>query len=715
VVRAGASTTLKKIFKRYNAAADLELSANNLLRDTAIPLEGTTMERTQGSINKLREQASTLKAKAKEIRSNIPDSLDVDQIRGALVKIISDEKANVQARVEAAQAAASIGLIKGEVAGAIVTGMQSPNRNVRQACARAAGAVDPTSSDDRQKITALLMAIVKYEPEKPHSEANVPPGAGADAPPAWGNDPLVRQAAAESLENIALVKSLPALIEALDDNSVSVRQAAHRALQVITRLDFGYEPDAQPLSRDQTLEAIVTQRREGQQKWQEWWDKTKGIAVLVERFWYFQSEWKEFDAVRLFEPEVFLGEVKSRQWASRDPKADLERAERVVKKFQGFKDIFAAEAIALGPEAIDLLLEFIGGETKKEPEGNAPTRWFVAEACARIINQHGVAEKVAAIRDKVNSGSDAKKIGASIALGFLDKDKTGASEREVLVRGLASQDNLLRTACANSLRKIGEAEANAPDLTRAATDANADDKVRLEALRAITQLKPKQKATIDAIGEMVYDEPTIDENRPSKMAKNAYVREMVVIALGAIADPAATKYLIRARRDTAKVVRLAATQAITSVYAAGKDTFKEEALKILKDERNKTLDRIGAAWTIGDTGDSSFARHLTFRLKDENPPLILKDRDSEVRKSVCEALARMGDKARDRTVVGTLIGVMGDEHEREGPRDAAYAALKSVTGQDVAKFNSTDIEQMRKEAVKKWQDWFKTADLPEEL
>lgn len=704
--RAGVSTALQKIYKKFNDGAELDRQASNLTRDSDVS-SGSATPRALDSIAKIKPVIEALKKKAAEIRHNIPESLNTPEIQGALEKIIGDENAHPLARMEGAKAAAWIGPVSGGLTEAILKGMQARNRNVRQASCRAAGAVDTSKSDDKHKLVDHLIKVIKYEPSRPAGDENKPPSGNDSDHPDWQNDEVVRQAAAEALEQVALVKSLPALIEALGDNDARVRHSAHRALREITGKDFGYEPD-KPLK----------ERQEKQEEWKKWWTDTEGIVVLVERFWYFQSQWKEFTAAKLFDKAFFLKEVESRMWASVDPKADMERANRVVENFQRLKDVFVQDAVDIGPGAVDKLLKFIGGETeledreRKTPKPNSPTRSFVAESCARIVAQHNVTDAVEKIRNAVTSGdSAAKKAGGALSLGFLPRDKTGGSERQALVQGLGDGDALVREACAIALAKIGE-EGNADDLKKTAQDS--DEKVQIASLRAISQIKPKNEDVVKVLGEMVADEPDPTLGVPSKKSAIPFVRENAVDALGNIGLPSAIPHLLRSRRDTMRNVREAAQAAVRKVYEGNKDATREEALKVFRDEKRKVDDRRGAALSLGDMNDPAIAKSLALRLRDENPPRLLRDQDPEVRIHICQALGAL--KAKTATVVGNLLSAMADEDEREPVRNEAYKALKAVSEQDLenGKFNASDPKDKRDGAIRAWQEWFRNAGLKDE-
>ncbi len=195
------------------------------------------------------------------------------------------------------------------------------------------------------------------------------------------------------------------------------------------------------------------------------------------------------------------------------------------------------------------------------------------------------------------------------------------------------------------------------------------------------------------------------------------MRALAVEALGAIGDPSAVPYLLRARRDEMRAVREAATVALRKVHEADPKAASGECLAVLRDERRKTDDRIGAALSLGDMAEPGYAKALSERLVDLNPPRVLRDPDPGVRMALSRAIGTMGEKAKLRTVVERLIQCMGDESGRETQdvRNAAYEALKQVTGTDpdaegspdaARKFRASDEKTNRAAAVRAWVQWF---------
>jgi HEAT repeat protein len=185
------------------------------------------------------------------------------------------------------------------------------------------------------------------------------------------------------------------------------------------------------------------------------------------------------------------------------------------------------------------------------------------------------------------------------------------------------------------------------------------------------------------------------------------VREYAVDALGNIANPAAMSSLLRSRRDTMRNVRIATTAAVQKCYKAKAEDCVKILDEVLKNEKNKTDDRIGAALCLGDTGDGGMGKKLALRLTDENPPLVLKDQDPAVRIAICQALGTL--KAKRLTVVERLVQAVTDEAEREAVRDAAYEALKATVQielPDASVFKASDPKDKREPAMKWWKEWF---------
>jgi HEAT repeat protein len=569
-------------------------------------------------------------------------------------------------------------------------------------------AVDTSISTDKIKLADRLIKSVQDEPAKAADKSQ------AD----WANDEAVRQASAEALEQIALVKTLPALIKALDDNDSRVRGAAFRALNRITHRDFEYEKDDKGLSKTYEADKPLADRKKAQEKWQKWWDETQGIVVLVERFWAFQSQWSQGSAVRLFDPALLMKELESKKWSMGNPTIEEGRVKREIEEFQRKKDVFVQDAVDIGVPALDQLIKFIGGQTEREPKPNAATRTFVAEAMARIIEKNNAADAVGKLKEAAGETDGARAAGGCTAIGFLPKAMVDAGARDALQsKGLGNAVAEVKEAAANALGKVGE-ESSAADLTRAAGDANQD--VQIAALRALANIHPKNADTVKALGDMVADEPAEIGAASKKVlqgAKADQVREYATAALGDIADPAAALALLRARRDTARNVREAATVAIQKVYKADGKALIGAALAVFQSEKNKTDDRSGAALLLGDTGEAAVGRELAERLIDKNPPRTLRDSDSGVRIKIAEALGNLKAKTKSACETG-LLKCMSDEYEREAVRDAAFQALSTIfaiPADDKDKqFKASDPKPARDAAIQKWKEFLAGQGLKDE-
>jgi len=712
LTRAGASAALQKIYLKFNDSADSIRRAQELERDLATvtlqPKDHPLGEKADAHHKKLADEAAKLRSSAATIRGGIPETLATADIQAALQKILEDESAHGQARREAAVACRSIGRISGGLVDALIKAMDSKDHNVREAVCRAAGGVDTSISTDKIKLADRLIKAVQDEPAKAADKAT------AD----WANDEAVRQASAEALEQIALVKTLPALIKALDDNDSRVRGAAFRALNRITNRDFEYEKDDKGLGKTYEADKPLADRKKAQEKWQKWWDDTQGVVVLVERFWAFQSQWSQGSAVRLFDPARLLKEVESKKWSLANPQIEEGRVKREIEEFQRKKDVFVQDAVDIGVPALDQLIKFIGGQTEREPKANAATRTFVAEAMARIIEKNNAADAVAKLKDAAGESDAARAAGGCAAIGFLPKGMVDAGARDALQsKGLGNAAPEVKEAAANALGKVGE-ESSAADLTRAAGDANQD--VQIAALGALANIHPKNADTVKALGDMVADEPAEIGAASKKVlqgAKADQVREYATAALGDIADPAAALALLRARRDSARNVREAATVAIQKVYKADGKALIAAALAVFQSEKNKTDDRMGAALLLGDTGEAAVGRELAERLIDKNAPRQLRDSDSGVRIKIGEALGNLKAKTKSACETG-LLRSMADEYEREAVRDAAFQALNAIfqiPADDKDKqFKASDPKPARDAAIQKWKEFLAGQGLKDE-
>jgi len=127
----------------------------------------------------------------------------------------------------------------------------------------------PVAADPvRDEVRGLLKDVKDRSPMKRFNA--VAELAKYDAPEARAaviaalrdEDFFVRRVAADLLGDSRSEEPIPSLIEALDDEEVSVRVAAHGALKKLTRKDLGFQENAS-----------IEERTRARKKWKEWWDK----------------------------------------------------------------------------------------------------------------------------------------------------------------------------------------------------------------------------------------------------------------------------------------------------------------------------------------------------------------------------------------------------------------------------------------------------------
>ncbi len=696
-VRAGAGLAVNRIFDKWTQARAYDLEAEKIREDLASlqpddPKAKQVLEKNLARAKENEENAS-------KIRGRIPKELgQKGAVAEQLTKLLKDESAVAAARIEAAKAVEALGEVTGDLVDGILQGLSSKNRSVRESCCVAASGVDTTNSEAKHKLVDRLNEIIQYEPErdeKPVGERDL------------ANDVGVRVAAAGSLGRIGAVKSIPPLVEALSDNSSAVRARANQALKDLTGRDFGYEANpliSERLKPEELAAAQIAKRQEAIDKWTAWWNETLGVAVLVDRFWTFQAQWKMGDPSRLYDKDLYLRDLTSRSYIFFDPKGQLERAARAADRFAVRKNFLQQDAVDLGAPALEKLPAYLSGATDGD-KGLAPdlqarsracVRLFVAETIAKLVAKLSDSSKVSGLRDKVSSGSKEEKVGAALALGYLPASAVTDAEREVLEkRGLEDGEAEVREASARSLARVGTAQ-NGAGLAKVATTIAADkagEQAQVAALWALIATKPKNAEVVRALGEMVGGDAA-DKRSPSPL-----VREFACEAIGAIADPSAlqNRWIARARVDSVKTVRDAAGRAIKAIGAASPEAA-QAAADLLKDDKSSSIDRTGGALALGEIGDGKFAHALVRRLVDENPPTVLsKDSDPSVRAAVCEALGLLGEAGRYVEAGQALIASLTDASEEV--QRTAYDALKKISGGPLPEFKVEDKAEDKAKAV----------------
>lgn len=708
-IRAGAGLAISRIFEAWSAARAVDREADKILAelDSKDPEDPAAQRMTAT----LRERAGELKRRSADLRGNLPLDLgNKPEIETALHKLLSDESAPPIARVEAAKALRSLGDFSGALMDAVHNGLRSRERSVREACCIAASGVDTRDPAGTHKLVDRLMEIVKYEPDLDSRPA-------AERDPS--NDAGVRVSAATSLGTLGKVKAIPALTEALADADPGVRRSAHDALKRLTGLDLGYEPD--PLvgggadsSPDGIVKARTEKRQEGIARWNQWYEETLGAPVIVNRFWQFQAQAKGGEPLRIYDRENYLRELRNRSYTMSDPAAFIERVERMCERFHAGKDLILKDAAEMGGPAVEKFIALLSGavaaDERLSPDlqakSRAVTRFFVAEAVAKLIAETKAADKPALLRDKVGGGGSKEvKAGAALALGYLPKDMSSAEDRETLEkRGLEDPEPEVREAASRSLGRVGTPE-NGPALAKVAAlnaPGRAGEAAQLAALRALAALKPKHEDVVRTCGELVGDEG-------NKRATSSAVREAACDVLGAIGDPAAFKglWLFRGRRDIARPVRDASTRAIAAIAAADPST-PDAVAAVVSSSGARSIDRTGAALALGDLAESRTIPALVWQIVDRNPPQALKAADPSVRAVCAEALGNMGDKARYRLVAEKLIDALADSTDLV--KAAAIEALRRIAPSPPEEdaFRVKDPDSARAAGIARLKQWLET-------
>ncbi len=559
------AVALEKILGKHARAAEVERMADALEEDRDLP---GVADRIAGH-----------RRRAAEVRGHLPPALATPAIEEALAKALAGGSA------AAARAIGQLGRISGRLVEALAAGLAGP-KEVREACARAAGAVDPESGPDRQRLAGALMEIVQREPEKGEGDPE--------------NDATARQAAAEALGRIGLVSSVPALVEALDDNDVRVRHAARAALCEAAGRDFGYEADR---PRDERLA--------GQSRAGEWWRATRGVDVLVERFRAFQAAWRKGDPERFFDPEALLDDAAWRR-------EDLSRARRAADEFRRRADLLVRDAVELGPEAFERFLPFLG-----DP---APAvRRYAAEACAGFARPDALREILLGDASASRRAAAARALRGEIEPLRRALADPSAEVREAAALGLAGDPEVARALAdpeprvqIATLRALGtnEAEGRADLATK-----SPDPRVRALAVRAVAAADPLLRARRDphagvreeatrSIRRLGRAEPFLavlrDEHR------RADDRAGAALALGDLACAAA---LVERLGDPDAAVRIAVCEALEAAKARTRAVLAA-LLRVMSDEAEREAVRDAACRALRSLAGEEAA---PFRASDPAP------------------------------------------------------------------------------------------------
>lgn len=763
-----------------------------------------TRERGKRLTEDTKQSIADLRKRGDEIRKGIPKELETEKVSQALAQIIVDENVDPTARTEALSALTSLRRIPDTLVEVILKALEDSNTRVREQAALVASKVNVEKGEDMHKLADRLIQIVQYEPEKQkdvealitafeqntdeelqkHLRAIAAAEVAGDKDAKHkalqeyetrrtamkreiqfkrGNVATVREKAAIALGDIGLIKSCPALIEALDDNDPTVRRAAHDALKKITGLDFAFEATAPANAAEKTrivqnirnmaatkegedkdklekcaaeIEAM-TPRQDSRAAWEKWWADTHGIEVLVNRFSWFVETWGLYAPADLYDREAFLQKIKARLRFAAEAEKEEKRADNLVQKFEFTRGLMLRDIQDIGKPALDQLFKFAHGKApgSRHARPDAAVRYWVAEALATISEKENDSEAIKKMREYVMGfqeiqadPKDEAKAGVALALGYLARPSS--DEISAVEKGLADAAEVVRESCARALARIGNANS-ARQLMAKLKDASA--KVRKESARAIGKIALRDPgvasddSVIEALGKLIWDEKDDPAQRnPEEKDRDDLVREYVCFAFADIASGKAVKYLIRARRDFNVNVREAAAVAFKQITAKEGGKVSDRLIEIIRNDQEKYSDRQGAALALGETADSSKAQFIIERLVGARDNPKLREKDQTVRAAFAAALGRLGlDK---KFVLAALVDALMDpalEVREEAWKSLLLLTSKAGQRSPLAGFEDDgDMKgkgpfdpkwpaKARERLVQKFKDWVGKAGLPD--
>ncbi|OHB74628.1 MAG: hypothetical protein A2Z34_04555 [Planctomycetes bacterium RBG_16_59_8] len=346
--------------------------------------------------------------------------------------------------------------------------------------------------------------------------------------------------------------------------------------------------------------------------------------------------------------------------------------------------------VEIGEGAVPHLINLLGGDipVARKRDDQVAISHFVAEALVGIAVKSGKKEIVGALRQIASGGqggSPGKRAGAIIALGKLPPDWRSPEDIAAIESGLSGSVPEMIVAAANSLA----AERSVSSLQRL-SDALAsapDDNVKTVIVLAVIDLD--QKGNNAPVSSLV---------SAFSGAKSTILMEYSLAALGIAEDVEAIPTLIKARISPYPAVVAATSKAVVRLP-------KEKAVALLRDElKNKDYRiRQSATLLLGDIGEASVAKALLDLLVDPNPPRVKRDPETSVRVAAAAAIGKI--KPKMKNIVEGLINALKDPDD--DVRQNAYTALKATTGMETIEFDPVGKDAQRKEAIKKWELWFK--------
>lgn len=772
----GVSLALQGIMDRYARAQALEADALKAeLRIKYVP-DNPFKARTYES------EVSAVRQQARQERCNLPESIDTPRIFEALGKVIVDESLDEGARTSAISVLTAFNRLQTEAVDVLLKVLQDVNSRVRAAAAEACARVNTQRSEDKHRLADMLMQLVVYEPvndldlekermtveQETHpelkellsklSEAHL--GRDKDVQEMarnaletrkrelvqgirrkMANVDLVREKAAVSLGAMGVIKAIPSLIDALDDNAAIVRAAAHRALLQVCdplarvrdatkelpfRIPFHPMAPRSETSKQAELEqlrkerarvpaekpeygeaidkkiALLTATRpfeEGQKEWQRWWESTRGVEILVTAFDTFAREWNFYLPHEVYDVAGFRIKIEAEARFSVDPANERERAEAVIKEFHEdhvqfhLIDIVDLVTRATDPriakDVVEWLYKFLDGKVPGRPDVKDVTRMFVGNCLSAVI----VAVRDDEARERIRNvvlGNVAErpeiKTGATYVCAYYPRDLDQIElDRTAVEQALRDGNVKVRLAACFAAGMIGVART-AYELGGKIRDAEME--VRLAAARAIARIAGEEgqaerigqnREFIEKIGERIHHE-TDDPGAPSNLREpSPEVRAEICFAFGTIRHRNALPFLIRARRDMDERVRHAASVANRRIGA--RDPQVANILWNMYAPEGqpppKFSDREGVILSMGDVNSKEYVSQLCEKLTGSGPEPW---RTWEPHQRVRRAIAlALGEIAyKSPRVRDTLQRALLDPAEEV--RAAAYLSLNKLVG-----------------------------------
>jgi HEAT repeat protein len=669
--RAGAATALADILARIHEAAELDALAaeieRRLDRSTrsfkAGPPEKVPPE-AQDIIAKVfagqaeseqvaRTEIEALRKRAKDLRNHLPQSVPADALVEALAKVIADP--DPDARLEACRCA---GVLADARSGEpLAQAIADADPVVRAAAVAACGLVRSRAA------VAPLMEILKKDEPDDVADPDEDPGrlrpAGRSVPSAE-----VRRDAAEALGRIGDVTAIPALVDALTDNDTFVRVTAFRALRGMTNRRFTAKipvrsgEQAVEVESEYAADLPLAVRAQIAGLWQAWYDETKAVDVLLDRYRALAFRWVDYNPVQLYDEELFLRRAGDRQITAEEGREFIAQYLAAVKQIED-------DIQAVGPPAVPQLLKSVGGEEQDDPERRVPVvRRFVAGALARLADE-GVIGQLTELANDAAAPPD-RRTGAAIALGLLQNPPNPSAVSgalQGLLNVLDPAAGEMRAEAALALGRLNAADAAQTLITKT---SDPDPAVVVAVLRTLAKFKSAD--AVPAVSDLLKNPDAVKAPTDDMQGLKDQALEFAAQALGDIGSPDGLPALVHARAHPRAPVRETAQRAIEAVVRQDKGSASRLLEWITGDNtganpvryKNQPLPylRAYAVRALGDLPEDlrspEIADAILHQILDKNFPREVREYDGEVRKAAVERLVKMKEPRGAAALVKSL-------------------------------------------------------------